>query len=630
MERMSVMRKRTSNYKLYKAVTAFIIVFAMMVSVLSVPVGANAQTDEAVSEEVAGSDVMDVQSVEVSRIAVLQGKLKRSFLGNGAPGSSALVTVDDRNWQLYRTTYVFDQMDAKEKALYNALESVCMDFAKSSDKDALNIKDKSGNSAYYLPAVSISDFDDKSFVDVIQLFIYSNPQYYFTTSSYAVNGSDLYLFCYPEFAKGSERAKVTNKLFSTLDSWIEEIKADSKSNVDIEKRAHDFLCNQISYDYDAVEQMNAGNYSGDAYYSQSIYSAITKNKSVCAGYSLTFELLMNAAGVPTVTAYSDYHAWNKVYLGGNNWYAVDVTWDDVDDSSRIDYSFYNKSDDNIKLYDDELPVHEVKLPKYYPAAVKDYSADDITDIEDNEEAEEADEAEETEEADVEDTEESDQADKQLDETEALEEQTSSSEQQIDSSKQDEASSEDEVYDKGKADQKEDAAVAEVQEKELTPVQETENDKDSSQSDKLKEKFDLVPTPVKSSEEKQEVKQDNEKTKVVDNVSADAQTEGSQETVDTEVEKLSAASIKKLKAGSRKCKITWKKIKNIDGYEIQLSTTKNFKKIARKVKVSKSASSATVKSLKKKTTYYVRIRTFKNANGEKLMSEWSGVKKVAVK
>ena len=175
MERMSVMRKRTSNYKLYKAVTAFIIVFAMMVSVLSVPVGANAQTDEAVSEEVAGSDVMDVQSVEVSRIAVLQGKLKRSFLGNGAPGSSALVTVDDRNWQLYRTTYVFDQMDAKEKALYNALESVCMDFAKSSDKDALNIKDKSGNSAYYLPAVSISDFDDKSFVDVIQLFIYSNP-----------------------------------------------------------------------------------------------------------------------------------------------------------------------------------------------------------------------------------------------------------------------------------------------------------------------------------------------------------------------------------------------------------------------------------------------------------------------
>ena len=100
--------------------------------------------------------------------------------------------------------------------------------------------------------------------------------------------------------------------------------------------------------------------------------------------------------------------------------------------------------------------------------------------------------------------------------------------------------------------------------------------------------------------------------------------------DTEIT-VNATSISKVKAlGGKKCKITWKKASDVDGYEIQLSTSQNFKKITKKLKASKSSTSATVKNLKKKGKYFVRIRTYKNVNGSQITSDWSGVKKVTIK
>ena len=91
------------------------------------------------------------------------------------------------------------------------------------------------------------------------------------------------------------------------------------------------------------------------------------------------------------------------------------------------------------------------------------------------------------------------------------------------------------------------------------------------------------------------------------------------------------SIKKLKAGKKQFKATWKKQKNqTSGYEIQYSTKKNFKS-AKKVKIKKNkTTSSTVKKLKAKKKYYVRIRTYKTVNGKKFYSGWSNVKSVKTK
>lgn len=82
-------------------------------------------------------------------------------------------------------------------------------------------------------------------------------------------------------------------------------------------------------------------------------------------------------------------------------------------------------------------------------------------------------------------------------------------------------------------------------------------------------------------------------------------------------------------------ITWAKVKGVKGYEIQLATDKKFKKNLKKATIKKQKTTKkTVKKLKGKQTYYVRIRTYKtkkvNGKSTKVYSSWSKVKTVKTK
>ncbi len=93
----------------------------------------------------------------------------------------------------------------------------------------------------------------------------------------------------------------------------------------------------------------------------------------------------------------------------------------------------------------------------------------------------------------------------------------------------------------------------------------------------------------------------------------------------------ATSIKKLVSKKKKTmKVGWSKKSGISGYQIQISTNKKFKKNVKSYNVKASAKAKTVKSLKSKKKYYVRIRTYKNFNGTVLYSKWSKVKAKTVK
>lgn len=77
----------------------------------------------------------------------------------------------------------------------------------------------------------------------------------------------------------------------------------------------------------------------------------------------------------------------------------------------------------------------------------------------------------------------------------------------------------------------------------------------------------------------------------------------------------------------KVKVTWKKVSNILGYQIQYATNKKFKKAKKKTVKS---TFVTLKRLKKKKTYFIRVRTYKIADGKRVYGKWSSVKKVKVK
>lgn len=100
--------------------------------------------------------------------------------------------------------------------------------------------------------------------------------------------------------------------------------------------------------------------------------------------------------------------------------------------------------------------------------------------------------------------------------------------------------------------------------------------------------------------------------------------------------LKETSIKKLTADEKKLTVRWKKQKkDADGYEIQYSTNKKFKKAVKIVTIQNNKKNIkTIKKLKRGKKYYVRIRTFKKvaSNGQtmRLYSDWSKKKSVRIK
>ncbi len=82
----------------------------------------------------------------------------------------------------------------------------------------------------------------------------------------------------------------------------------------------------------------------------------------------------------------------------------------------------------------------------------------------------------------------------------------------------------------------------------------------------------------------------------------------------------------IKAGSKSLTLKWSKLSGIKEYQIQYSTDKKFKKGVKTVTASAKVKTATIKKLKSKKTYYVRVRGY----GSKAYGDWSKVKSVKVK
>lgn len=98
-------------------------------------------------------------------------------------------------------------------------------------------------------------------------------------------------------------------------------------------------------------------------------------------------------------------------------------------------------------------------------------------------------------------------------------------------------------------------------------------------------------------------------------------------------------VTKVKAKSPKkktIKITWKKLKNITGYEIEIATNKKFKSgKTQNYTIKKNKNKIIIKKLKRKKKYYVRVKAYKTLvlNGKKTTvysPKWSAVKAIKTK
>ena len=89
-----------------------------------------------------------------------------------------------------------------------------------------------------------------------------------------------------------------------------------------------------------------------------------------------------------------------------------------------------------------------------------------------------------------------------------------------------------------------------------------------------------------------------------------------------------ATAKKL--SSNKVKLSVKKVAGASKYAVQISTTKNFKKVVAKKTSKKAVFTVKSKKLKGKKKLYVRVRVYKKVNGKTVASQWSKATKIKVK
>lgn len=87
---------------------------------------------------------------------------------------------------------------------------------------------------------------------------------------------------------------------------------------------------------------------------------------------------------------------------------------------------------------------------------------------------------------------------------------------------------------------------------------------------------------------------------------------------------------KVKAGKKKIAVSWKKNVKATGYQVFYGTKKNFKG-AKKVTVkTNKTTKLTIKKLKSKKIYYVRVRSYKKLGSKYVYGSYSAIKKIRVK
>ena len=121
------------------------------------------------------------------------------------------------------------------------------------------------------------------------------------------------------------------ELNNRLKSVYSELGLSGKSDKEKIRIIHDYIINNVEYEYDSDELIK-----------YTAYAALIYGKAVCNGYaSLYYKMLLDngvdnriVTGTAIVSSGSGNHGWNMVKLG-TKYYFVDTTWDD-----GLNYEYY--------------------------------------------------------------------------------------------------------------------------------------------------------------------------------------------------------------------------------------------------------------------------------------------------
>ena len=158
-----------------------------------------------------------------------------------------------------------------------------------------------------------------------------------------------------------------------------------------------------------------------------------------------------------------------------------------------------------------------------------------------------------------------------------------------------------------------------QDETTTPAKQDETTTPAKQDETTTAKQDVTTTTAKQ----------NETTTVAPTTKAISTTAAPTTVKKTTVKKTTVKATAK-KLSSNKVKLSVKKVAGASKYAVQISTTKNFKKVVAKKTSKKAVFTVKSKKLKGKKKLYVRVKVYKKVNGKTVASQWSKATKIRLK
>lgn len=158
-----------------------------------------------------------------------------------------------------------------------------------------------------------------------------------------------------------EEIKLIN---SAIDKYIKENINDSMSNREKIKVFHDYIINNTKYDNDYHVDTDKNDYPASPY---NAYGVLFENKAICGGYSDVMAIYLDKVGIKNYRIASNEHIWNYVYID-NNWYHLDLTWDDPVTNTGEDILIYDFFlIDNKQLESKKTSQHQYNKNLYLEA-----------------------------------------------------------------------------------------------------------------------------------------------------------------------------------------------------------------------------------------------------------------------
>lgn len=180
-----------------------------------------------------------------------------------------------------------------------------------------------------------------------------HPEFFWLSNRYGYTQYAPYALQIDYSLDKQQKLSYEAEIKESLQEVVDYIGDTDYSDYELETLIHDYLAKNITYNGNAASTGDTVSYPN----AWNVYGALVNNSSVCEGYAESFMMIMQMFGVKTGISIGSVHMWNYIVLD-DEFYYVDVTWDDPDVESLIYYEYFNVTYEQILKSRSFYPLYQ--------------------------------------------------------------------------------------------------------------------------------------------------------------------------------------------------------------------------------------------------------------------------------